>query len=92
MSPDFDLKSYNWPTYLRQMISRTNLDAFDRGEIHLIANAIEKLETEDRMAKASDFIEWLIGFTGAVRTHPLNEYGNKILRDKIEHVAKELDL
>lgn len=41
--PDFDLKSYNWPEYLRQMIARTNLDAFDRGELHLIANALEKL-------------------------------------------------
>jgi hypothetical protein len=41
--PDFDLKSYNWPEYLRQMIARTNLDAFDRGELHLIANTLEKL-------------------------------------------------
>ncbi len=42
--------------------------------------------------KAIEFLEWLIGFTGAVRTHPLNAYGNKILRDKLEQVGAELGI
>jgi hypothetical protein len=35
--------SYNWPGYLREMIDRTKLDAFDRGTLHQIANALEHL-------------------------------------------------
>jgi hypothetical protein len=42
--------SYNWPGYLRDMIERTKLDAFDRGTLHQIADGLDALARQSPAA------------------------------------------